>query len=82
MSRPTRNANTQTAEDRSLWRKIRRQLSTARRRKRKIYGLSSNREADLYVPRNLQPIAKHTPRSRPTNIILFPPTTRDHTDKR
>jgi len=56
MSRPTRNANTQTPADRALWRKIRRQMSAARRRKRKFYCLSSNREADLYIPR-------HFPRS-------------------
>ena len=82
MPRPTRNANTQTPEDRTLWRKIRRQLSAARRRKRKLYGLSTNRAADLYIPRSLHPIAKRTPRSHSDKIIPFPPNTRDQTDQR
>jgi len=69
----TRAPNTQTAAERTLWRKIRRHMSAQRRRKRQLYGLSSNREADLFIPRHFQPIAKRTPRSRTDNIIPFPP---------
>ena len=57
MHRAPRHPNTQSHAERTLWRKIRSTLSAERRRKRKLYGLSSNREADLYIPRHFTPIA-------------------------
>jgi len=82
MPRPTRSANTQTPEDRTLWRKIRRYLSAARRRKRKLYGLSTNGAADLYIPRYFHPNVQRRPRSHSDKIIPFPPNTHDNTDQR
>jgi hypothetical protein len=49
MARAPRYPNTQTPADRALWRKIKRQIRATRRRKKKLYGLSTNREADLYI---------------------------------
>jgi hypothetical protein len=66
MPRPTHNPNTQTAAERKLWQEIRRKLSTQRRRKRKQYGLSSNRAADLYIPH-----PKHQERISAGKIIQF-----------
>jgi hypothetical protein len=71
--RRPRLPNTQTPEDRALWQSIRAQLAAQRRGKRKQYGLSSNREAELYIPRYFQPIAKKPRRSQhQAKIIPFP----------
>ncbi len=48
MSRPTRYPNTQTAEERALWQRIRRDLAKATAEKRKRHGLRSNKEAHLF----------------------------------
>jgi hypothetical protein len=50
MSKQPRYPNTQTAADRTLWRKIKRHLAKKLRAKRKQYRLSSNRAARLYLP--------------------------------
>jgi len=68
MPRAPRYENTQTPADRALWRKIKRQITATRQRKKKLYGLSSNREADLYIT----PPRRHTITRR--KIIPFTPS--------
>jgi hypothetical protein len=73
MARAPRYPNTQTPADRALWRQIKRKISAARRRKKKLYCLSTNREADLYIPRHFTPIARPLKQSGPRDkIIPFP----------
>jgi hypothetical protein len=50
IGRRPRLPNTQTPEQRALWKTIRAQLSERRAQKRQKYDLRSNREADLYIP--------------------------------
>lgn len=67
--------NTQTPEERALWETIRAQLSERRREKRQKYGLSSNREADLYIPMIVRHAAEQNSSSaiaRSSKIIPFP----------
>ena len=47
-----------------------RQLKARRRRKRKLYSLSSNREADLYIPRHFTLIARPLNQSGPRAKII------------
>jgi hypothetical protein len=78
MSRPTRTPNTQTPQDRKLWKKIKAAEAAHIREKRKRYDLPSNREARLYCAPPQRPqiaIAR-------SKIIPFPPTTRDHHGQR
>jgi hypothetical protein len=73
MPRAPRYPNTQTPADRALWRKIKRQIRATRRRKKKLYGLSTYREVDLYIPRHFTRIARPLKQSGPRDkIILFP----------
>jgi hypothetical protein len=69
MPRVARHPNTQTPADRVLERKIKRRMSAARKRKRKLYGLSSNREADLYIPRHFTPFGA-AKQSEPRDKII------------
>lgn len=68
--------NTQTPEQRALWQRIRAELSQHRRQKRQKYGLSSNREADLYIPTLVRHAAEQNASSAATRgspkIIPFP----------
>jgi hypothetical protein len=73
--RRPRLPNTQTPEERALWKAIRAQLSERRGEKRQKYGLRSNREADLYIPTIVRHAAEqHSSSSVPrsSKIIPFP----------
>jgi hypothetical protein len=68
-----RSRNTQTPEESALWKGIRAQLSERRRQKRHLYGLSSNREADLYNPAS-PPTTNSTQQSHPIPLQIFTPS--------
>jgi hypothetical protein len=72
--RRPRLPNIQTPEERALWKCIRFQLSERRRQKRQKYGLSSNREADLYIPMIVRHAAEQNSpaTARNAKIVPFP----------
>jgi hypothetical protein len=65
--------NSQTPEDRALWKAIRAERSERRRQKRLKYGLRSNQEADLYIPAIVRHAAENSsPPVTDSKIIPFP----------